>query len=473
MHVRPIHFWGFVTAAALITFGIVLNPWLRTPDDQWTFFLQSEALVGMVWLMVETRRAARRSSNVEKKEIHDAPVTPLSRPDRSTTVRWANLACFLFVVVAWLFLYREHWRQPRVIGDDAHYLATARESDFNGRYLLTPYNEHMVVPTRVLTYLLAHTGDDSSLAARMAWSTIPLFVLALGQLFLLARREWRSDFAGLLAVVVFSLTTVYGEIITWYSATQWLFALNLLLAALALTSGRSEAPSKWRVTLASLLALIAPFSYSIGVLVGPLVSAWLTTRAWCGVGRWDRRLRIVLPTLATLVGAAATLAILLPWMATGEYSQSGGRGVGALRLGRGILYVLQLSVDHLIVGNFGGGAVGDDWRYALLFAAPVIGLVAMLRWVPGAWRLWPMVAMIVLPLAITIPFRAYLVYVRLLEWTRYLLVPQLGVALLVTGTVALLRERRGAAGTGSLTWRQGAAILLLTTVLTWLHANRS
>src|SRR5690606_24544312 len=130
------------------------------------------------------------------------------------------------------------WEHPKIIGDDNHYLAYAETWPATRSALLVPYNEHLVVPTRLLTYALVQRGGDN-LATAMAVSAIPLFALTYLQLFFLARRWLGSEVAGLVATMLFALTGVYSEIIVWYSATQWLFAFNLLLVNLNVAEWRN------------------------------------------------------------------------------------------------------------------------------------------------------------------------------------------------------------------------------------------
>lgn len=414
--------------------GIVANPWLTTEAERARWCLTIEIFVLATAIGVALWRAYRREQ---------AAAAPASGQDERQAPDWPRtIGCLVIIAGLWLLLYRWRWLQPEIIGDDEHYLRAATDWETTRANLFRPYNEHFVVPTRLITYLCLHLSTAATLPRTMALVAVPLFFLALGLLFSLARREWRSDFAGLLAVALFALTTNDREIIFWYSATQWLIALNLLLGALLLAGTAAHGPSPFRLAGVTLLAYCAPFSYSVGLLVGPISSLWLAVKArGASYGYWLAL--VVLPTVGTLLGVMTLLPTLLAWTHSDEYRLSGGRGMGTFDLRGGILYSAQLIVDLLFLRNLGIPWIFDEtrygpWGYGAVLLLLALGLIWLLRARPAAWRLTPALGLVVLPYALAMPFRVWVNYWSLTTWTRYQLFPQLGVALVVTGAVCLL-----------------------------------
>jgi hypothetical protein len=346
----------------------------------------------------------------------------------------------------------------------------------------------MVVPTRMLTFLLVQLSTTEALPFAMAWSAIPLFVAAMVQLFLLARSYFASEATALATVVFFSLTTCYREVVVWYAATQWLFALNLLLFALLLVELAPPVLFTRRVLAASVVSFLAPFCYSLGLLVGPITSLWTLMREANRQGRWPWLLA-ALPTAATAASLLVIVPILRRFVGTEEYFEGGGRGVlETFDLPKGIFWTVRLMVDLLVVRNLGGTTVMQvpkaselqtPFWYAVTFPLLPLSVVLLMLCRPTAGklgstplRLAAPLMIVVLPYLLSMPFRTWVQYHELVWWSRYQLLPQLGLALVLGEAVRPWLEA-GEASAGRLTKKQAILLAGLAVMMVLLHYDKA
>lgn len=455
MEVRPVTFWMVLAAVTIVGAGIFGNPWLTTPREMADALLVLEVITCTFWLGFEFYRASR----------HANPDEDL-RETRGFPSMLAVLA-LLTVFSLWLYLYSLRWQSPQLRGDDFHYIALAGDWETTRRSLFAPYNEHLVVPTRLLTYFLVAAFNDC-LPFAAAISVIPLFFLTIIQLYFLGQRSFRSEFAALVAVTAFAITGVYHEIIFWYSATQWLFAFNLLLFSLNLTERYGGRPTWEKLGAMFVLAAAGPFSFSIGLFVGPITACWMAIRSTSG--KWANRWVCLIPVVGTVVGVAMVAPILIQWMQSDVYREAGGRAASHFSVKEGIVYCARLVVDQLLLKNLGlRETFRTPWAHPILFPIFTVGLVALLRARAAAWKLLPAVMIVVIGYGLTIPLRTWVQYSSLLLWTRYNMVPQLGLAVLAAGTVVHLYPVTSCGKSGRLTFKQTLLILLLATALTLIH----
>lgn len=452
MEIAPRVFWGTIAVAFGVGLGIFGNPWLTTSAAIVRTVVYVETAGAALWLFRELRRARQRS-----------PMPPAeSSPPPVAATGWL---VFGAIAVLWLILFRERFLHPALpIGDDAHYLRDSADWPTTRKNLFAPYNEHTVVPARLLTFAAIETAAllDIGVHIVMAAATLALFLTSLMLVYWFARGWWASDAGGLLTVAVFAIATNYREVILWYSASQWLFSFCLLQVGLVLATRNSVRGDRWTEAAGMIPAFCGPFAYTVGVLVGPLCSLYRAARQPSGrAGGWRA---VLAPTIGTAAAVPVVAAILWSWFGTETYANSGGRGPQAFSPGDGTVYILRLSVDLLILRNLGFPTVTPERSLIWLLPLAAAAIVGLLRWRPGLWRLWPHVALVYLPYACTIPFRTWVDYGILTSWTRYQLFPQLGVALLVSGTVrelapAWLQPSR------RLAFREGLAITLLAVIL--------
>lgn len=454
--------------AALTTLLFILNPRPLTRVEHIHGVLLAELVLGAMLLAIEFVRAARISNT---NPLASSTEHPVKHPLRTLLV-------FVTIVALWLLLYRDRWLHPRIMFDDNDYLRSSATWELTRQNLFMPYNDHLVVPTRLVSYLCVRLSDESTLPFACSLVVIPLFLLTLVLLFFFARREWRSDAAGLLAVALFSLTTCQREIIQWYSASIWLTCPICLLGSLLLIGDWRTPIGSARYFAACALCFLAPFSFSISALVGPITSMGVLCKS--GPIRPARRLLAATgPTLATLLAMSLIVPRLLRFSGADNHVVGGGRAFGeTMDYLAGVHHSLQLSVDLLFLRNLGvlrtmNKTTEPTWHYTWLFPLLLLGFVAVLRLRPSAWRIYPFFLLIVLPYAITVPARTWVNYGDLVYWSRYQMLPQLGVALLLTGSISHLFPNAFGMGQWGLRAGQVVGLMLLAVALFSLHAGKA
>ena len=448
----------------LITFGIVLNPIVTSMRVVDVGMLAGEGCAALALLAYEFLRAYRRDRERRAQGTIDQAVDRATVGPTTRLPSWRAILLFGLIALIWGIANRERWEGQAPYSDDGYYIGTASDWQTTRDNLWRRFNEHFIVPQRLISFLVVAAGKRIGLPTAMQLSGAVLYVVLLALLFELARRRWRSEFAALLAVTLFALSTSYGEVIHWYSAGLWQVTVIILLAALLVLESDDPEPDRWRIATSAILSFVAPFSYSLGLLVGPLASVWLAVRI--RAGGWRRRLGMaLLPTMGTLLWVGWQGPGMLAWFRTREYTATSSEGLRAFDPLGAIAYSVQLTIDKLALGTLGCPVpLQWKWGYLLLFPLAPLALRWLLRLRPDAWQLAPMIAMIVLPYAITLPFRTKHRYVEILDWDRYQLIPQIGVALLIVGTVALLHPAFVRGEHGRLTgpqWRLVGALAAL------------
>ena len=294
-----------------------------------------------------------------------------------------------------------------------------------------------------------------------------LFAGAFVPLFVFVRRECNSPAMGLIAVSIFALTPVHREVVVWYSASQWCWALVLLLIALLMVPAGVERMTAWRLGGVVLLASIAPLSYAVGLLVCPITSVYLIVRR-CAGKLAARPAFCALPALATVAVVLALACWKGPDIAR-RAKYGGRRPVDAIAPLGGVLYGVRSTVDILLLRNLGFGSDSRLPRvcYAVAFPIVIFALGELIRKSIRPCLLILGWTLILLPYAMMLPFRAWLQYEHYLSWSRYQLFPQLGVALIVCGALAEFGPRwlRDPA----LSARQVAVVLSLAIVQFLVH----
>jgi hypothetical protein len=290
-----------------------------------------------------------------------------------------------------------------------------------------PFNEHLVVPTRLWTYGVVRAAGDADPAPFLSATAACFFAPTLVLAFLLFRRIGRTDEWGLIGAALFSLTLCYDEVVGWYSATQWLIPFNMLIGSLLLL----ESSSPRLFLFAPILAFAGPFSFSIGMLVGPLSAVW-------AIGRGAPGRRAALCLVSGSTGSAIALFLIGRRMSESDYWLEGGKGAwSAFDPVGGAVYAVRLSVDRLLLTNVGWRASAAPLpAVAVLFPLFFLIGILVLRKRPAVWRLYPALVFLVAGYASTLPFRTWEKYLVIINWTRYQLVPYLGLVALVVGAGA-------------------------------------
>jgi hypothetical protein len=442
-----------LAAVLFVGFGLIANPWIVNPDSMYDpvgeGILILEGTLGLSWLVA---CCISKLKTVEHS-VQTAPVPSGSYADnlhgckRDAGQYLVVSLLLLYIGSLWLNLFWHRWNEPILRLDDFDYIAIARTWSTTSRHLLTPYNEHICVPTRLLTWALCGFVDESQWPRALARAGMALSVMPWIPLGWFVHRELGSPTLALLAVSFFALTTIHQEVVLWYSASQWNWALLLTLATLLVLQSRDPDLVGWRVATSGILAAIGPLCYTIGISAGLLGTVYLFVRWRLGltaISFW----RCTVP----LLGTAACLLVLVPSKAHGilDRASYGGKSVAqASSVPKGVLYGLRSTVDQLVLGNLGFDEGPKKTRvlYAMMFMVVVFGIGESIR--RDDLPVLPVVgcAFVVIPYALTLPFRTWVQYDEILRWTRYQLFPQVGFALVVCGVLAawgprwLLNER--------------------------------
>jgi hypothetical protein len=447
----------FVVAVAVafglwLTLGIALNPFFSDQYAVTNAILAGEAVLALFVTAVafwRARSVSDWSSDQESQSVNGLKNgTPVAHAPGSPRL-WLALA---LIFAGTLYLHRFEWAQPRFIDDDRMNLAVAQSWESTRSHLFKPFNEHLLVPTRLWAFAAVQLTTPESLPYALLVGIWILFGVAVVQLLLLAWREF-GDGAGLLATAGFALTYVHHECLWWFMAAQWLWTLNILLAVWLILDPRK--PTTRRANVAAVLAFIGPFTFSIGLVVGPCAAAWIGCRWKTNRGVWWR------PIIGTMLGLLASA----PLVAAGLWEDDPGRYKVqlkwfALDLWSGLGSTARLVVDYLVFVH-AGIPRGIAWNLVPTFytmigfpaaswpavvAAMIFPFVAIIPALvlnarPACWRLAPFVLLVVLNYGIVIPFRSWMDYPQMSNWTaRYHLLPHLGLVLFLVGAWATGRR---------------------------------
>ena len=359
-----------------------------------------------------------------------------------------EIAIGLFACLAARALQARAIFWPMIVFDDFGILARSLTWATTCANLWIPANEHAMPLGRLSTWCLVQlAGRPTWFPAVCAWQG-PLAVLAaMGLLYLFVRRELGHPLYGLVAMILFGVTSVHAQAVTWFSASFSVLTLDsLLLGLLAAQRWRQTRHSIYLV-LCALCTALAPGWFASGVLAGPLCSLYLLPsrdaalpKSGTGPSRRGFTISAFLATLVPLLGTLAFLAVSLPL--TGERIMnaehySGSTAIQALGPVTGLLNTGRSIVENLTLGIFGISSVDCP-----LFLMPVllIGLVWLLWkwWRPAPERrlLYLGLGFILLSYMLVYSARAAWPYAGNMNrpsWGRYHLLPQVGLALLFCG----------------------------------------
>jgi len=303
--------------------------------------------------------------------------------------------------------------------------------------LWVPQNEHAMPLGRLFCFAL------ESLAGRLP--VLPFVISLIGPLalllamllvFVFVRRELGHPFYGLLALVLFGVTSVYHQAVWWFAASFAVLALDTLLLGLL-------AAQRWRQTgrladlsLAALACLLAPGWFALGVLAGPMVCLYLLAPA-----RGERLFagRRLLAALAPVVGMALFLAVSLPRTAETimhlEHYQ-GRTAVEAFHPLIGLGYTVRSIVDNLLLGVVGVCVVAlPVWCIAVVLGAVVVVGGWWWRQAPDRRLMLLGLGLIGSSYLLVYSARATWDYVQMTQpnFARYHLLPHLGLVLFFCG----------------------------------------
>jgi hypothetical protein len=323
-----------------------------------------------------------------------------------------------------------------------------------------PFNEHMAPLFDVVSWATWElAGRRLTLAPRaFTWAGLAPFVLSLGVLGLLVRREARSTTAALVAVAVFGISTVYLEAAWWYSASSFTWALLATLLAWlgASGAGRSDRPGRgWAG--AALAAALAPAFSGIGLLAGPVAAL----RALSETDRTATRRRVGLGVVIPLAGTLAYLAACSLFRYRDVLAESVRRNADARRA---LLATCRAPFEVLLPRLVGLREAAPRLSDAAVVALFAIGLLAGLAWARRSPRR-PLILgglfMIVGGYALAYSVRATYSAAPVLTIQRYHLFPQVGLALTLAAASVPWSRRLDARPAAGLAAASALAALLL------------
>jgi hypothetical protein len=311
---------------------------------------------------------------------------------------------------------------PSLYSDDVVRVAQLQTSPLRV-LLFRPVNEHMAPVFETLSWATWNAAGRrlTNAAVAFTWVSYVPFVLSLGMLGLLIRRELGSTTTALATVAAFSLSWLHVETVVWYSASS--FAWALLWTLITLLCAGTTRPRVGAWAAAALAATLAPACSAIGLLAGPLGSI----RILASTQRPGRRWAWPIPS----AGTALYLIICSAFHYRDVLADSVRRNID-LRLG--LSNVCRAPVVVLVPGLFGAPNL-DPWLPdALEIAVFAVGLIGVLAW---AWRsphrplilggLW----LIVGGYGLTYGVRSHFEERWLFHVQRYHLFPHLGLVLLL------------------------------------------
>jgi hypothetical protein len=332
--------------------------------------------------------------------------------------------------------------------------------------LWVPQNEHTMPLGRLLTYGLVRLAGRPTWVPYLAAAVGPAALLAgMGLLYLFVRRELGHPFYGLVAMALFGVTAVYQQAVWWFAAAFSVLALDTTLLALLAAQCWRQTGRALYLDLTVVAAALAPAWFAVGALAGPLCVLYLlpSERAGDEPHRGGRSF-----TLLPLLGTALFLAVSLPRTAGAILHlphYEGKTAVEAFDPLTGLAYAGRSVVDNLLLGAVGVWSLQVPVRYVAVLLA---GLALALVW---WWRQAPRGRLILLGLGF-LGGSYLLIYSARAAWpydmmtepvmSRYHLLPQLGLALVVAGGLPGRNGRWFVLDeSGALTKRQARGLALL------------
>jgi hypothetical protein len=329
-------------------------------------------------------------------------------------------------------------RHPSIYGDDVMRVWMLQTSPL-AEQLFRPFNEHMAPvfdTVSWVTWQLAGRRLERAPVAFTAAALVP-FVLALGALALLVRRE-AGPAAAVLAVALFNFAPVHVvETVWWYSGSNHVWAVLFTLVAL-LGAGP---PGRWGWFAAMGGAFLAPACSAMGWLAGP-VAAVRALFAPRDPGR-NAAARRLASAAAPLIGSALNFAASSAWGYRRVLAASVREN---LSLADGLLLAARAPASTLVPGLFGLTDVDLILPPWVAVGLTVLMLAAGLAWArvsPKRGAVLAGLALVAGGYAIIYPFRSFDGPYWGLRVARYHGFPELGLVLLVALAAAPGLRRLG------------------------------
>lgn len=331
---------------------------------------------------------------------------------------------------------------PWLFDDDFAVWVGSLDWPTTARNLWLPWNEHAMPLGRVTTWALVQLAGKATAFPQLAsLQGSAALLVAMWLVYLFVRRELGHRFYGLVAMILFGCTLKYNEAVFWFTASFSVLALDTLLLAL-LAAQAWQHKGRWEYLVACAVAcFFAPGWSGVGILAGPFCCLYLLL----GAVRhgWKRMTAALVPCL----GSIAFLALSLPYNLERIEKAEHFHGKSALEVWAplsGLELTGRTIVDNLVLGM---NALG--WTCPRPLVPLFLMALALAGW---CWWRQPSAGVshrlmllgsgfIVLTYWLIYSFRSAWPYeTMMVGWTRYNLVPFLGLVLFVVGG---LPGRRG------------------------------
>jgi hypothetical protein len=404
---------------------------------------------------------------------------PPDSPDAGPThaSRAYVLAVLAAVCLVCGALYGKFVARPYLAVDDFQILVRSWTWDSAWASLWLPHNEHSMPLGRLTTWALVQLAGRASAVPQFAAVQGPLAVMAaVLLLYLFVRRELGHPLYGLVAAALFGVSTVYEQAVYWFSASFSVLTLDTLLLALLAAQGWQRTGRVVYLVLCVLGVALAPTWFASGVLAGPLCALYLLLPS-CGMvadgRRWPTLLRSFLVALAPLLGTVLFLAVSLPRTAQAimhleHYGEK--TALQSFQPLMGLKYTFWSIVENLLLGSVGISRVDVPFGFA-------VAVWPLLLWAGAWWWRGAPAGRRLMLLGLGTIFTSYLlVYSARADWkyegwmnqplwSRYHLLPQLGLAMFVAGGLPRWAGRWGLQDGSALTKPQTVALLGLVAIL--------
>jgi hypothetical protein len=358
-------------------------------------------------------------------------------------------ALLLVIALATLGLAGYPLIRPELVQDDFQILSRGATWERTRASLWEPQNEHAMPLGRLLTFALMRLGGRATLLPWTAGAVGPLgLLIAVPLVYRFVRRECGHPLHGLVAAALFGVTSVYQQAVSWFAASFSILALDMMLLALLAAQRWKETGRGLWLDLSALCCFVALGWFASGVLAGPLCCLYLlwpkraaapTTpevgpRPPRTVGRlahWS-----FVPLLGTLLFIAMMPPRTLQQIEHVEHYEGETAlarfdpWVGLVNTGRSI-------VDNLLLGTVGVSTVETPkWLVPALLGGVAAALAWWWRSAPNRRLMLLGLGMIVSAYLLVYSARAWIPYDGTFtrpNWSRYHLLPQLGLVLVVVG----------------------------------------
>jgi hypothetical protein len=377
------------------------------------------------------------------RPLDEPPSSPAAAEQRWPVLPLASLACMTA-----LALHAPSWSRPMVRADDFPIVMGSWTWEAAWANLWRPFNEHVMPLGRISTWCLVWlAGSPTGLPLATALQGPLAVVLGMCLLARFVHRETGSPWPALAAMIFFGVSSIYVEAVAWFAASFAVLALDTILLALLAAQGWQQSGRHRTLGLCAIWSALAPGWFAGGILAGPLCSLYLLPggRSW---RTWRSR---ILPALVPLLGSAAFLAVSLPLTAQHIMHLPHYAGKTALEAFHpviGLKYTGHALVDNLALGVI--GISGHPLPCGLVAGVLILLAGAAAWW----WRRASRPRLLLLGLGFILS-SYWLIYSaraewsyedQMVTWTRYNLLPQLGLALFLSGglmPVVLTRWRMG------------------------------